>query len=127
MARVSRNDHSTVQVHCALGQTECCAVLASGVPGRHSRPATVGKAGPGLKLRLTEAGAELWGRNIAMGYLNRENDTREMLEGGWLRLADSIAQEEEGYITVEGGRQADRLAIPGAEPLYCPDVEARVR
>jgi len=44
-----------------------------------------------------------WGRNVAMGYLNKETETREvMTEDNWLKLGDLGYLDEVGFLTVLG-------------------------
>ena len=44
-----------------------------------------------------------WGRNICMGYLNKENETKEvMTEDHWLKMGDLGFFDEDGFLTVLG-------------------------
>ena len=45
-----------------------------------------------------------WGRNVFMGYLNRETETREVLseDEEWLRLGDLGYTDADGFLTVVG-------------------------
>ena len=44
-----------------------------------------------------------WGRNVAMGYLNKEAETKEvMTEDNWLKLGDLGYLDEESFVSVLG-------------------------
>ncbi len=45
----------------------------------------------------------MWGRNVMMGYINREDKTNEDIdEEGWLHSGDLGFQDEEGFVFVTG-------------------------
>ena len=45
----------------------------------------------------------MWGRNIMMGYLNREDKTTEdLIEDGWLKSGDQGFLDEDGYLYITG-------------------------
>ena len=44
-----------------------------------------------------------WGRNVAMGYLNKEAETKEvMTEDNWLKLGDLGYIDEDAFVSVLG-------------------------
>ena len=44
-----------------------------------------------------------WGRNVAMGYLNKEAETKEvMTEDNWLKLGDLGYTDDDGFVSVLG-------------------------
>ena len=48
----------------------------------------------------------MWGRNIMMGYLNREDKTTEdLIEDGWLKSGDQGFLDEDGYLYITGKLQ----------------------
>lgn len=126
-----------ILVHSAYGQTECSSVLTANVPGRFCKFSTAGKTAPGVKMKLEpQKGSEDgvgrrevcgFGRNIFMGYLNRDNDTKEiMTDDHWLRLRDIGHLDEEGYLNVIG-RCSDTVKIDTEEQVFVTPMEQRVR
>ncbi len=71
--------------------------------------ASVGPAMRETKCKIYEPNSDgdgelcLWGRNIMMGYLNREDKTTEDLdEEGWLHSGDVASMDKDGYVFITG-------------------------
>lgn len=61
------------------------------------------------------------GANVMLGYLNRSEESKIALRGGWLHTSDLAYQDDEGYVFV-----VDRLKdmiITGGENVYPREVE----
>ena len=101
-------------VHTTFGLQQTSGLLTANIPKRFCKLGTAGKQLPGLSLRLTqrkEAGTEgegvgekeeemaVYGRNIFMGFLNREEDLK-VLSDGWLELSQMASVDEEGYLRI---------------------------
>jgi acyl-CoA synthetase (AMP-forming)/AMP-acid ligase II len=119
------------------GQTEFPAATFLG-PGDHEpgadpvRLRSCGRACIGYDIRiLDEDGREVprgtvgeivgRGDNVMMGYLNRPEETAEVLRDGWLHTRDAGWMDDAGYITI-----TDRLKdmiVSGAENVYSIEVE----
>ena len=70
---------------------------------------SVGKTLSGHKTRISDPDSKgegeilMWGRNIMMGYLNREDKTSEDLTlDGWMKSGDQGILDEEGFLYITG-------------------------
>ena len=110
----------------------------------------MGKQAPGVKLRLDEASAGMdggevlgYGRNVFMGYLNRENDTKVvvhsirmfsilthlqevMTEDHWLKMGDTAVVDEEGFLVLTGYPE-DLITLTTGDSVNPTHIEDRVR
>merc|ERR1719222_240482 len=118
-----------IVVHPAYGQSECCSLLTANVPKRFCKFSSVGKPGPGLKVKLAEGGEVLaTGRNLFMGYLNRENETKEVMteDSEWLKTGDRAMTDDKGFLVLTC-YPADLLTLFSAEEVEPSRLEDRVR
>jgi len=127
-----------IVVHPAYGQSESCSLLTANIPERYCKFSSVGKQTPGVKLKLAEKkpddcskseGGEVlgYGRNIFMGYLNRENDTKEvMTEDHWLKMGDTAIWDEEGFLVLTGYPR-DFITLSTGDLVNPTIIEDRVR
>ena len=113
-----------IVVHIAYGQSETTSFLAANIPKRFCKFPTAGKPLPGVKLKIERApntcpgenkGEVLvYGRNIFMGYLNKENENQSALtEEGWLRMGDQGTLDEEGFLHLHGQKEEELLMLNG--------------
>ncbi len=120
----------------AYGQTEASPVITQTRTDDsvERRVTTVGKALPGLEVRIvdpesgreceTGAQGELWARGftIMAGYFDKPEETAAAIDGeGWLRTGDLATVDEEGYFKITG-RLKD-MVIRGGENIYPREVE----
>jgi O-succinylbenzoic acid--CoA ligase len=115
------------------GLTECASQVATLPPGDlRSRAGTVGRALPGLALRiLREDGREagsgetgeitVAGPVVSPGYWERPAETEEALREGWFHTGDLGRLDAEGFLTVID-RKGD-VIISGGENIYPAEVE----
>jgi fatty-acyl-CoA synthase len=124
------------QMTIAYGQTEASPVITQTTTDDsvERRVTTVGKALPGLEVRIvdpetgeqcaTGAQGELWARGftIMAGYFDKPEETASAIdEDGWLRTGDLATVDEEGYFKITG-RLKD-MVIRGGENIYPREVE----
>ena len=85
-------------------------------------PDSVGRAVPGVTLRLVDD--ELWIRTPAAmdGYLRAPEDTATVLADGWFKTGDLATISPEGYVTIVGRKR--ELILRGGYSVVPAEVEA---
>lgn len=113
--------------------------LSEASPVTHCTP-VVGKRKPGIGLPFPDTECQIIdldsgevlpageigelvvkGPQVMKGYWNRTEETREVLEGGWLKTGDIAMMDEEGFFTIVD-RKKDMI-IAGGFNIYPRDVE----
>lgn len=115
-----------VPVFEGYGMTENAANCTVNKPGAE-RKGSVGKAMPGVELRIAEDG-EIQSKALAnfKGYLNLPDKTAETFtEDGWLRTGD-MGRIEEGYLYITG-RLKDIIITAGGKNITPAEIESRLK
>jgi len=88
------------------GMSECSCIGTSNPPDA-IRIGTVGKAIPGVQLKLAGDGELLLrGPTVMKGYRNDPVRTAEAIDpDGWLHTGDLAAIDEDGYVTITGRKK----------------------
>ena len=135
-----------ILVHEMFGQSENCGLLSANIPKRYIKLETTGKSVPGVKTKILSSKTEEpktpmleggfspdigeiagWGRNVFMGYLNKENETKEvMTEDFWLKLGDLGFADEDSYISVLG-KEENFVTLATGEVISPLRIEQRIR
>lgn len=114
------------------GLTEASPVLtvASGKPG--ARPGHVGRALPGVEIKVAEPNREgvgevlARGPNVMLGYSDDPEATEQSITtDGWLRTGDLGKLDGRGRLVLVG-RAKDVVVASNGENVYPDDVEARL-
>jgi long-chain acyl-CoA synthetase len=104
------------------GMTET-ATAATGSTIEEHRFGTVGKALPGVELKIAEDGEILIkGPNIFAGYHNRASTSFGSVEDGWLHTGDLGSLDEDGYLSITG-RKKDIIITAGGKNLTPANIE----
>ena len=106
------------------GMTETSPVVAVNTP-EDNDPATVGRALPGVEVRIGD-NLELLvrGPNVMRGYWKREADTLRAFTDGWLRTGDQAAIEA-GRIRILG-RMKEIIVTSTGEKIAPADLELAI-
>ncbi len=104
------------------GMTET-ATAATVSTVEHHRFGTVGRALPGVELKIADDGEILIkGPNIFRGYHNRAEESFGAVEQGWLHTGDLGSIDEDGYLSITG-RKKDIIITAGGKNLTPANLE----
>ncbi|MES2682154.1 MAG: AMP-binding protein [Pseudomonadota bacterium] len=90
-------------IHQGYGMTENFAYVSCNLPGAN-RLGTVGRAFPGVEIRIGEAGEILTRHSGQMlGYFREPEKSAQVLDAeGWLHTGDLGSLDAEGYLSITG-------------------------
>lgn len=136
-AALGGDTHSLFQglgLHLAegYGLTESSPVLTVAAAGPRSRAGHVGKAVPGVEVRIAEPNPDgvgevlARGPNVMLGYADDPEATALAIDGdGWLHTGDLGKLDRRGQLVLVG-RKKDVVVTKTGENIYPDDVEARL-
>ncbi len=93
-----------IEITEAWGMTENHAFSTLNYPFRADKIGTVGKAGPGVTIKISDEGEILCRcEGMMLGYYKDPEHSREAIdEEGWLHTGDMGKLDREGYLTITG-------------------------
>jgi long-chain acyl-CoA synthetase len=104
------------------GMTETATAATTSTVENH-RFGTVGRALPGVELKIAEDGEILVkGPNIFNGYHNNADASFGAVEQGWLHTGDLGSIDEDGYLSITG-RKKDIIITAGGKNLTPANIE----
>src|SRR6185436_10408344 len=113
---------SGVPVLEGYGMTETATAATTSSPEAH-KFGTVGKALPGVELKVAEDGELLVkGKNIFSGYYKNADASFGAVVDGWLHTGDLASIDDEGYISIVG-RKKDIIITAGGKNLTPANFE----
>ncbi|GGK26483.1 long-chain-fatty-acid--CoA ligase [Pilimelia terevasa] len=116
-----------ITVYEGYGLTETSPAATVSLPGA-TRIGSVGRALPGVGLRIADDGEILIGGDIVFrGYWNNPAATAEALTGdGWLRTGDLGALDDDGYLRITG-RKKEIIVTAGGKNVAPAGLEDQLR
>jgi long-chain acyl-CoA synthetase len=104
------------------GMTETATAATVSTVENH-RFGTVGRALPGVELKIAEDGEILIkGPNIFAGYHNRAEESFGAVEDGWMHTGDLGSIDADGYLSITG-RKKDIIITAGGKNLTPANME----
>jgi long-chain acyl-CoA synthetase len=90
-------------------------------------PASVGKAAPGVEIKIGDKNAlMIKGPNVMLGYWNNEEATRAMIGAdGWLNSGDTARIDEGGHVFITG-RLKEIIVMSNGEKIPPVDIEVAI-
>jgi long-chain acyl-CoA synthetase len=117
-----------IPVVIGYGLTEACTV-ATVNDLKPFRGDTVGRAVPGVDVRIVNAGpdgvgeVQIAGPTVFAGYLDDPEQTGDAFDGAWLRTGDLGWLDAAHHLHLVG-RSKNMIVTPGGKNVYPEDVES---
>ncbi|MBA3462560.1 MAG: AMP-binding protein [Deltaproteobacteria bacterium] len=114
------------------GMTESSPVLTVTRPGDKSIPGSVGRALPGIDVKIDQPDANgvgeviAKGPNVMSGYFENPDATAQTIQNGWLHTGDLGRIDEEGNLFIVGRKKEMILGASG-ENIYPDELEEVLR
>ena len=109
----------------AYGLTETSAAATISAPD-DAHIDTVGRAFPGVDIKIVDGEILIRGPIVMQGYHNRPDATAEVIKDGWLYTGDLGRIDDRGRITITG-RKKEMIVLASGKNIYPEEIEAHYR
>jgi len=109
-------------VYEGYGLTECSPVVTGNLPPKQ-KPQTVGRALPGVNIKIEQGEILVKGENIFTGYYNNSQATKAAFTNdGWFKTGDLGEIDQEGFVKVLG-RKDDVITTVLDQAFFPEEIE----
>lgn len=104
------------------GMTETAPMITFTRPGAF-RAGSVGQRLPVTDIRIQDGEITVSGANVMAGYLDRPDETAQVLQDGWLSTGDLGYIDQDGYVFITG-RKKEILVLSNGKNINPVEIEA---
>lgn len=109
----------------AYGLTETSACASINAPDE-AHIDTVGRALPGVQIKIDDGEIAIKGPIVMQGYHNRPDATAAVMKDGWFYTGDLGRMDDDGRITITG-RKKEMIVLSSGKNIYPEEIEAHYR
>jgi long-chain acyl-CoA synthetase len=109
----------------AYGLTETSAAASINTPD-DAHIDTVGRALPGVDIKIVDGEIAIRGAIVMRGYHNRPDATAEVIKDGWFYTGDLGRIDDNGRITITG-RKKEMIVLASGKNIYPEEIESHYR
>jgi long-chain acyl-CoA synthetase len=109
----------------AYGLTETSAAATINTPDE-AHIDTVGRALPGVEIKIDGGEIAIRGPIVMRGYHNRPDATAAVMKDGWFYTGDLGRMDDNGRITITG-RKKEMIVLASGKNIYPEEIEAHYK
>jgi len=89
------------------------------------KPGSAGRPVEGVEVRIEDGELLARGPGMMQGYLNKPDETAEIIRDGWIHTGDTAYIDEDGFIFLTG-RKSERIVLANGKNLNPEEIERRI-